>query len=156
MDICHNKTIILSKHHGLLRIFALHTFPYRPPGAAAFVPGADYNMEKRDVIQGSVVFYDRIAFTPPTAATIYDFTAGDVFEYASEDNGSFTWTADTIVSRNLNGNTLSYQINRGVRSFVPFQTGYAYSFSSPVLSMNGNSYPFIAPGEIPEERFNIH
>ena len=155
-DICHNKTIILSKNHGLVRTFALHTFPYRPPGTSTFTLGADYNMEKRDVIQGSVAFYDRIDFTPPTAALIYDFAAGDLFEYASEDNGSFTWTADTIVSRTLNGNTLSYQINRGVRSFVPFQTGYAYNFSSPVLSMNGNSYPFMAPGDIPEERYNIN
>jgi hypothetical protein len=119
-DVMHNKTIVLSKDHGLVKTFSLYLFPFHPPHLQNISSGYDYLMDQIDVKWGNVQSYELTSFHHLSYEEIYDFSVGDVFEYHGYAGFSEYWKADTVATKTLVGPGIyHYTVNGGFRMFNP-------------------------------------
>jgi hypothetical protein len=78
--------IILSKNHGFVQIFDLYTFPYHPANAP-YNNDIDYFLSKIVSLGGlsgptrASLIFTLVNFQNPTIQQLYNWSAGDVYEY---------------------------------------------------------------------------
>lgn len=117
-DLIHNRTITISKHHGLVDVFSLYMFPFHSPGTTNYVPGIDWLMDNRDVTSGVIRSYHLIADPDPTEIELYDYDAGDVFQCFEDSiyGGAaemWSYRVDSILSKTVvSASQVTYQIRR--------------------------------------------
>jgi len=111
-----NYSIILSKAHGFVRIFDLYTFPYAKPGAA-YNYKLDYFLSLNNYQQLKYSAFSQVEYHNPHNADLYDFAAGDVFQYISGlyqvslTVNSITETrSDSIISKTITPSLITYSI----------------------------------------------
>lgn len=117
-DLAHNRTITISKQHGLVDVFSLYMFPFHSADTPNYIPGLDWLMDNRDVTSGVLRSYHLIADPDPTEIELYDYEAGDVYQYFEDyinGSGAEMWSywVDSILSKTVvNASQVTYQIRR--------------------------------------------
>jgi hypothetical protein len=158
-DLAHHKSIVLSKAHGLFRTISLHTFPYRAAGSP-YLPDADYFMDMYDVINHQVQSYELTAFRNPDSVDVFNYGAGDIFEYFKEDTSpplpSKSWTLDSIISRTVGGSSVDYLVRRAERWHFPgAPSPDYYSDTTFHLTIGSGIQNIVDTSLMPEETGNI-
>jgi hypothetical protein len=123
-DMVDSFQIILSKNNGFVQVFDLYTFPYHKPDTA-YCSGLDYFLDKvisdplaRTLVRSDNLIFRLVPFTSPTFNQLYQWNAGDVYEYSHcfgdlEEYGTFCdppkeYDLDTITAITVTSGSTAY------------------------------------------------
>lgn len=166
-----NFRIGLSKNHGFVEVFDLHTFPYHAPDSS-YRQGLDYYLDlviMSAIGGGYAPLYSNGAFklanwVNPAMNQLYDWNVGDVFEnsvcvnlYQSSCFNPYRYYFDSIVNRTtVSGGTLYDYIGWMATQYIPpffYVKDYGYAYK--ILPTSGTilvpNRLFIDSNLMPEE-----
>lgn len=145
-DTLNGYEILLSKNHGFATVFDLYTFPY---------DSTDYFHNNC----GGQSF-DLFSFHSPTDKELYDWHAGDVYQYAKYTDAwtlstlAIQYTLDTILSRTdfASYNSFDYRdLVSNINIVSDYPLVYYYTSSAASRTLTYNSDLFIDTVKMPEE-----
>lgn len=159
-DLCHGKTIRISKNFGLVETFSLYMFPFHPSSSAIYQPGADYLMDMLDVVNGAVKSYHLFRLPDSTYLDLYNFSPGDEYEYLHTNYSSGmpsvnTWRYDSIISKTVvSASQINYKINSRSKTFYPAvnQTPASWVYNTSVNTLTANNNAIL--NFVPEQNGN--
>lgn len=109
-DSLNNKSFILSKHFGFIKIIPFYSFPLIYNGIDDFEGSADFNGFEYSIIGKE---NPKLGVTKPTFNDVYDVEIGDILQY--EFNGypcDKTYEKEIINKTMINADSVSYEIKR--------------------------------------------
>lgn len=157
-DLANNKTIRISKGHGIVETFSLYMFPFHPANISSYQQGYDYLMDKRDLVSGSLKTYQLIQHAFPSSSDLYNWDVGDVFEYLKDELynsvDTKTWHVDSVYDKiQTSPSTIEYHISVESKTYHPpfNQNPGTWTFSNTTEQFTVDNLHNIF---MPEEKWN--
>jgi len=150
-DMAHNKQIVFSKDHGLVRTFSLYMFPFHPPHLQAYTHNQDFLLDRVETSFGSLNSFELVDYHHPTAVEIFDFNVGDVFEFSGYNGQLPYYRLDSIKTKNIISPTqVSYIMTRTTSDYYYGPPMPYWTYSHDTITFSAYATPNIG-SRMPEE-----